>query len=73
MYSGDNPVGGLMNWFKVRYIDSDSCINTVEVGSKGQVLSVMEAVEAITEALENSSIYVKDIAVLDIKRKGWFG
>lgn len=62
-----------MNWFKVRYIDSDSCINTVEVGSESGALSNTEAVEAIRETLENSGIYVRDIAVLSIKRKGWFG
>ena len=62
-----------MNWFKVRYIDSDSAVNTVEIGSRGQVLSVIEAAQAIRETLENDGIYVSDIAVLDIKKKGWFG
>lgn len=61
-----------MNWFKVRYIDSESCINTVEVGSRGQ-LSVTEATQVIKDTLENDGIYVSDIVVLDIKRKGWFG
>jgi hypothetical protein len=61
-----------MNWFKVRYIDSESCINTIEVGSKGS-LSVQDATQAIKETLENDGIYVQDIAVVDIKKKGWFG
>lgn len=62
-----------MDWFKVRYIDSDSCINTVEIGSKTGSLSAEEATEAIWETLENSGIYVSNISVLDIKKKGWFG